>query len=76
MTLDSFEPDQAEIVALLQPFVDGELSDKERELVAEQIAGRAELGQLETSLIFQHRRSPVLPDYGHEHAAPARGRQG
>jgi DNA-binding Lrp family transcriptional regulator len=45
-----------------------------RRLVAEQIAGRAELGQLETSLIFQHRRSNELPDYGHEHAAPARGR--
>jgi anti-sigma factor RsiW len=38
MTLDSIEPDQAEIVALLQPFVDGELSDDERELVAGQIA--------------------------------------
>ncbi|PRQ07031.1 Lrp/AsnC family transcriptional regulator [Enhygromyxa salina] len=47
-----------------------------RRLVAEQIAGRAELGQLETSLIFQHRRSNQLPDYGHEHAAPARGRHG
>lgn len=38
MSLDSFEPDHAEIVALLQPFVDGELADDERELVAGKIA--------------------------------------
>ncbi|WP_052547286.1 Lrp/AsnC family transcriptional regulator [Enhygromyxa salina] len=48
--------------------------DHLRRLVADQIASRAELGQLETSLIFQHRRSTTLPDYGHEHAPPARGR--
>lgn len=45
-----------------------------RLLVAEQIASRAELGQLETSLIFSHRRSGVLPDYARDEAAPSRGR--
>jgi hypothetical protein len=38
MTLDILEPDQAELVGLLQPFVDGELCDDERALVAKQIA--------------------------------------
>ena len=38
MNLEPLEPDHAEVVALLQPYVDGELSDEERELVAEQVA--------------------------------------
>ncbi|PRP95659.1 hypothetical protein ENSA5_37920 [Enhygromyxa salina] len=38
MTLEPVDPDHAEVVALLQPFVDGELSDDEHELVARQIA--------------------------------------
>jgi DNA-binding Lrp family transcriptional regulator len=37
--------------------------DHLRTLVAEQFSSRAELGSLETSLIFQHRRRPSLPDY-------------
>ena len=42
MTLDTLEPDHAELVGLLQPFVDGELSDDERALVASQIAANPE----------------------------------
>src|SRR5690606_2297671 len=42
MTLDTLEPDHAELVGLLQPFVDGELCDDERELVAKQIAQNPE----------------------------------
>jgi hypothetical protein len=42
MTLDSTDPDHAELVGLLQPFVDGELSDDERVLVAAQIARNPE----------------------------------
>jgi hypothetical protein len=38
MNLESLDPEQAEAVALLQPFVDGELSDDEHALVARQIA--------------------------------------
>ena len=34
-----------------------------RTLVSDQISTRAELGQLETSLIFKHRRCNELPDY-------------
>jgi DNA-binding Lrp family transcriptional regulator len=45
-----------------------------RELVAEEIAGRDELGQLETSLIFSHRRSAVLPDYARDTAPLPRAR--
>ncbi|PRP92398.1 Leucine-responsive regulatory protein [Enhygromyxa salina] len=45
-----------------------------RWLVTEQISSRAELGQLETSLIFRHRRSAELPDYAREHAPQPRGR--
>lgn len=42
MTLDTLEPDHAELVGLLQPFVDGELSDDERALVASRIADNPE----------------------------------
>jgi anti-sigma factor RsiW len=42
MTLDTIDPDHAEVVALLQPFVDGELSDEERALVASRIAENPE----------------------------------
>lgn len=42
MSLESMDPDHAEIVGLLQPFVDGELSDDERELVASRIAENPE----------------------------------
>jgi DNA-binding Lrp family transcriptional regulator len=45
-----------------------------RSLVAERIAARAELGQLETSLIFSHWRSATLPDYARADAAVARKR--
>lgn len=38
MSLDPIEPDHAEVIGLLQPFVDGELSDEERALVASRIA--------------------------------------
>jgi hypothetical protein len=38
MSLEPSDLDQAEAIALLQPFVDGELADAERELVARQIA--------------------------------------
>lgn len=48
--------------------------DHLRRLVAEQLASRAELGQLETSLIFKHRRTPVIPDYVEADEAP-RGRR-
>ena len=34
-----------------------------RALVSDQISSRAELGQLETSLIFRHHRSARMPDY-------------
>jgi len=44
-----------------------------RTLVADQIASREEIGTLETSLIFQHRRSPALPDYAAEQAPSPRG---
>jgi anti-sigma factor RsiW len=36
------DPDHAEVVALLQPFVDGELTDEERALVASRIAENPE----------------------------------
>ncbi len=42
MTLELMEPDHAELVGLLQPFVDGELSDDERALVAGKIAENPE----------------------------------
>lgn len=42
MSLDTIEPDHAEVVGLLQPFVDGELSDDERALVASRIADNPE----------------------------------
>jgi hypothetical protein len=42
MTLDTIEPDHAELVGLLQPFVDGELSDDEHVLVASRIADNPE----------------------------------
>ncbi|MFO7564563.1 MAG: hypothetical protein R6X02_18100 [Enhygromyxa sp.] len=42
MSLDPIEPDHAEVVGLLQPFVDGELSDEERALVASRIAENPE----------------------------------
>lgn len=44
MSLEPMDPDHdhAEIVGLLQPFVDGELSDDERELVASRIAANPE----------------------------------
>ena len=42
MNLEPLEPDHAGVVALLQPYVDGELSDEERELVAEQVATNPE----------------------------------
>jgi DNA-binding Lrp family transcriptional regulator len=45
-----------------------------RTLVAERIAARAELGQLETSLIFSHWRSAALPDYARADAPQARKR--
>jgi hypothetical protein len=38
MSLEPSDLDHAEAIALLQPFVDGELADAERELVARQIA--------------------------------------
>ncbi|HLT36034.1 MAG TPA: Lrp/AsnC family transcriptional regulator [Enhygromyxa sp.] len=48
--------------------------DHLRTLVAERISSRAELGQLETSLIFSHWRSATLPDYARAEATPARKR--
>lgn len=45
-----------------------------RKLVAERISARAELGQLETSLIFSHWRSATQPDYARAEAATARKR--
>lgn len=42
MSLDPMDSDHAEIVGLLQPFVDGELSDEERVLVASRIAENPE----------------------------------
>lgn len=42
MTLDTIDPDHAEVVGLLQPFVDGELSDDERVLIASRIAANPE----------------------------------
>lgn len=42
MSLDPMDPDHAETVGLLQPFVDGELSDDERVLVASRIAENPE----------------------------------
>jgi anti-sigma factor RsiW len=42
MSLDPTDLDHAEIVGLLQPFVDGELSDDERVLVASRIAENPE----------------------------------
>ena len=42
MSLEPMDPDHAEIVGLLQPFVDGELSDDERVLVASRIAENPE----------------------------------
>ncbi|PRQ08979.1 anti-sigma factor family protein [Enhygromyxa salina] len=76
MTLDTLEPDHAEMVALLQPFVDGELSDEERELVAGQIAldpefqaivreqqeVRAALRELERELAPAGLRERILAD--------------
>lgn len=76
MTLDSIEPDHAETVALLQPFVDGELSDEERALVAAQIARnpefqaivreqqevRAALRELERELAPDGLRARILAD--------------
>lgn len=41
-----------------------------RSLVADEMASRAELGQLETSLIFKHQRTPVVPDYGPDEREP------
>src|SRR5690349_9204182 len=38
MSLEPSDLDHAEAIALLQPFVDGELADAEREMVARQIA--------------------------------------
>lgn len=43
-------------------------------LVADRISSREEVGQLETSLIFQHRRSATLPDYAAGSAPQPRGR--
>lgn len=43
-----------------------------RQLVTREITGREELGQLETSLIFSHRRSAVLPDYARGEAVVGR----
>ncbi|KIG13062.1 hypothetical protein DB30_00599 [Enhygromyxa salina] len=74
--MDSLEPDHAETVALLQPFVDGELSDDERELVAAQIARnpefqaivreqqevRAALRELERELAPDGLRARILAD--------------
>jgi len=42
MNLDTLEPDHAEVVALLQPYVDGELSDEERDRVALQVEANPE----------------------------------
>jgi anti-sigma factor RsiW len=41
MSIDN-DPDHAEVVALLQPFVDGELTDEEQALVASRIAANPE----------------------------------
>lgn len=37
--------------------------DHLRQLVADRISSREEIGHIETSLIFQHRRCHALPDY-------------
>jgi DNA-binding Lrp family transcriptional regulator len=44
-----------------------------RRLVSKEITDREELGQLETSLIFSHRRCAVLPDYAKATAPAPRG---
>lgn len=49
-----------------------------RRLVSDQISSHAEIGQLETSLIFKHHRSARLPDYAMPAKAqpePARNRR-
>lgn len=42
MSLDHHDPDRADLVGLLQPYVDGELSAEENHLVAEQVAANPE----------------------------------
>ncbi|NVB39900.1 hypothetical protein G6O69_18800 [Pseudenhygromyxa sp. WMMC2535] len=71
MTLDTIEPDRAELISLLQPYIDGELADDERELVAVQVAENPEY----QAIVREQREVRALLRGLEREAAPAELRE-